>query len=58
MTRSVGKREHLRQVAYHHLMTHLFCPPLNLVGEGGRGDEGQRRIEMQNIVGSQGILPS
>jgi len=93
ITGRVGKRRHLRQVAYHHLMTHLFGPPLNLVAEGGRGDdtksswqfrivvaviahrdamcgnlqskicnrkwhEGQRRIEMQNIVGTQGILPS
>jgi hypothetical protein len=31
-------------------VTRLFCPPLNFKGEGGRGDEGQRCMGMQNIA--------
>jgi hypothetical protein len=31
-------------------VTRLFCPPLNLVGEGGWGDEGQRRTGKQKIT--------
>jgi hypothetical protein len=39
-------------------VTRLFCPPLNRVGEGGRGDEGQRRTGMQNVAHlSQKLYP-
>ena len=50
ITGRVGKRRHLRQVAYHHLMTHLFGPPLNLVAEGGRRDDTKSSWQFRIVV--------
>jgi hypothetical protein len=30
-------------------VTRLFCPPLNRVGEGSRGNEGQPRISTPKL---------